>query len=176
MKHIIIVVFMLLDLNSLQAQITKRNWLVGGEGNFSTSKSKFSNGNESDRASQFVISPNIGYFFADKFAGGLKGIIGFTKLEGESINTGFNIGPFLRYYFLDIENRTNLFSEVSYAHGDSGTGLSSNSYSIKAGPSIFLNSSVAVEIALAYNYAKNSSGTSNNQIIAGVGLQIHLEK
>lgn len=176
MKHIFLLAILLLGLNSLQAQITKRNWLVGGDANLSTSKSKFSNGNESDRATQFLISPNAGYFFADKFAGGLKGSIGFTKLEGESINTGFNIGPFIRYYFLDIENRTNLFSEVSYAYGDSGTGLSSNSYSIKAGPAIFLNSSVAIEITLAYNYAKNSSQTSNNQIIAGVGLQIHLEK
>jgi outer membrane protease len=72
-----------------------------------------------------------------------------------------------------------------------GTGYSegvrsshSNDFNIKAGPSIFFNSSVALEVTLGYQYTEttflnsgsSSSQIENNNLILGVGLQIHLEK
>ena len=94
----------------------------------------------------------------------------------------------MRYYFLKPENLINLFSQVDYLYGSGfteGTRTSyNNEFNIKAGPSIFFNSSVALEVTLGYQYL-NSKGTStnsssgeliNNNFILGVGLQIHLEK
>ena len=40
----------------------------------------------------------------------------------------------------------------------------------------FLNSSVALEVALNYLNHKVNDGTQNNTIYLGVGFQIHLEK
>ena len=50
------------------SQITKNNWLVGGSGNFKTTKTeKLSDGTKPyDDRTIFSISPNIGYFFYDK--------------------------------------------------------------------------------------------------------------
>lgn len=47
---------------------------------------------------------------------------------------------------------------------------------IKAGTVFFLNSSVALEVALNYVNKKVNESTQNNIIYLAVGFQIHLEK
>ena len=56
------------------SQITKNNWLVGGSGNFKTTKTeKLSDGTKPyDDRTIFSFSPNVGYFFYDKLAGGIS--------------------------------------------------------------------------------------------------------
>jgi hypothetical protein len=84
---------------TLNAQITKGHWLVGGDASFLSSKTESEiNGNTSE-TSFLIITPNIGYFFIDKLAVGLDLQFSFVD-PGKSVNSqsyGFN--PFLRYYF-----------------------------------------------------------------------------
>jgi hypothetical protein len=49
------------------SQITKKNWMVGGSGRLASQKETLN----SSEAKGFTIelSPNVGYFFIDKFAG-----------------------------------------------------------------------------------------------------------
>ena len=56
---------------TLNAQITKGNWLVGGDASFNSTTVNDSDGNETGKSNGIRIYPNIGHFFFDKFAVGL---------------------------------------------------------------------------------------------------------
>ena len=167
------------------AQITKGNWMVGGTGNVTSYENK-NNNNGSDIISKGIginISPNIGYFIVDKFVAGASLGFGYTKPEGYQSDFGYGIGPFIRYYFLKEDKRINILAQANYNFGQNITGVSkskSNSYGFKAGPAIFFNSSVALEITLDYDSSKlmpnNSSSSSYSNFQIGLGFQIHLEK
>lgn len=188
-----------------QGQITKGNWLVGGNLNFSSAngESISSTGTQKSTYSNISISPNIGYFIIEKFAAGLK--TNFTNAKskdgdmirdgitvgsgGHSNTTWFDFGPFTRYYFLPSDNQVNLFSEANFMYGtaNSHPGKGSRySYSFYAGSAVYFNSSVALEFTIGYNsskstlYGLNSRNddytNKNNAIQIGIGFQIHLEK
>lgn len=73
---------------------------MDGRGNASFSSVKYNVGLGSHQSgTQIQIQPNVGYFFSNKFAGGIA--INYnheTALFGDG-TTLFGIGPFVRYYF-----------------------------------------------------------------------------
>ncbi len=166
------------------AQITRGNWLVGGTGNFSSYENTFSNNGTEviNKGIGINISPNVGYFFVDKFVAGTNISIGYSKIKNYEDNFGYGIGPFARYYLLKEDKQINFLVQASYtfsaSSGDSKSKYSG--YGFKAGPVIFFNSSVALEITLDYNTAKlipNSlADSSYKNLQIGLGFQIHLEK
>ena len=172
----------------LNAQITKGNWIVGGDANYSSVKyeSEFNGIKNSSTASSIRINPNLGYFFKDKFTGGLQ--LNFTFLEpGSSINSNrYSFGPFLRHYFLKEEKRINLFAQVNYnfGFGKNASNLKTdyNGYAIKAGTVLFFNSSAGIELSLNYLNSTSKSNLDGGRedtsktFIIGLGFQIHLEK
>lgn len=161
---------------SLNAQITKNNWLVGGDVAFSYSKSKSDAGSET-----FIMkaSPNVGYFFFDKTAFGTKVDYTLSRSKSDDGTTKFDrllVSPFARYYFLESEKQVNVFIESSYGFSilneDNFT-----EFSIKGGTAIFLNSSVAFEISIAYlNSNSKNAYVGANTILLGFGVQVHLER
>ena len=168
------------------AQITKGNWMAGGDASFFSNKSESeSNLNPNvTETSYLILTPNIGYFFMDKLSGGISFNFNFVE-PFESVNSqsyGFN--PFMRYYFLDRDKLVNVFSQINYhvGFGKNGSGTSSktNGYGVKLGSSLFFNSSVALEFSLNYNKTKNTLDGNNTrnirQFLIGLGLQIHLIK
>lgn len=205
MKSILTIITFLFLSYSANSQITKGNWLVGGSANFSSANGQSISGSGSQKYTNtdISISPNLGYFFIDKFAFGLKP--GFTNNKnegGDLINGGvvvgsgghsnitwFDIGPFMRYYFLPVENRVNVFTEINYKYGTANNHPGKGnrySYSFYAGPVVYFNSSVGIEFTIGYNSSKstlkglNSSNddytSKNNMFQIGIGFQIHLEK
>ncbi|WP_435138409.1 outer membrane beta-barrel protein [Formosa sp. A9] len=173
--------------SSLFSQITKGNWLVGGTGDFQKSKIKntTSNGNIQEFESMhFTISPDIGYFLADKFAAGL--VLNFTVNNPSGSNNsswGYQIGPFARYYFLNTDKIINVFGELNCSFGkgisNQNSDSNSNNYEVKAGTALFFNNSVALELSLNYNLNQlntNSSDLDTKSLTLGIGFQIHLEK
>lgn len=153
------------------AQITKNNWMLGGNANFSYSEAKSQNTTGTSFSTQ--LAPNVGYFVYDKLAVGSK----FDYIIGNTISTSFYLGPFVRYYFLDKEKRINLFLEPSYNFGLGKLSSDYSKFSTKAGTAIFMNSSVALELSLNYNIGKSkSTDITYKSILFGVGLQIHLER
>ena len=176
----------LLSFITSNAQITKGNWMIGGNIGFDYSKIENKNSNSSGTIIEYnelgtyniLLEPNIAYFIKNKFAIGtsISYINGFT--EGNKINSdGMNLGinPFLRYYFLDVEKNYNIFLEPSYNHFVSKGLGNANGFSLKTGLSFFLNRSVAIESILKYSKSSNDTYNKNN-IYFGFGFQIHLEK
>ena len=168
---------------------------------FSTQQHNNDLGLQSQRMTNIQLTPNIGYFFENKFAGGLK--LSFATSRNKNIsdgagynlgkNTTYGFGPFLRYYFLNAIKPFNLFIDGSYQYNiERGGGVSStsntplpvpitqytkNTFSIAAGPVIYFNTSVGLEFLIGYTtskYVQNSSRTNSIQV--GLGLQVHLEK
>ena len=162
----------------VNAQITKGNWLVGGDATFNNSKVLDNDGNEISRGHGIRINANFGYFLLNNFAAGLVPRFNYGNTEGRPSSSGYGIGPFTRYYFLKSEKSINVFADANIIYSSSKTeGFSRNhnsSYRIKLGTAIFFNSSVALEFAVGYHSANFSTVT--NTIELGFGFQIHLEK
>ncbi len=168
---------LLLTITS-NAQITEENWLVGGSASFGKSSSK-SEGGFTQSSTGLRIEPNIGYFVKNKFALGLSASFGYSKTDGGVSTIGYGGGPFVRYYFLKPEKIVNILAEAKYSIGTSKTqGIDEStfgtSYNFKAGPVIFFNSSVALEMTLNYDTVK-SDQTIFNDLTFALGFQIHLE-
>lgn len=185
--------FLLLYSFAADAQITKGNWMMGGDADFSIRKER---GAGKVNKTLFDIQPGAGYFFVDKFAVGLK--LGYangtsrtigdnTYSEGKDIK--YTLGPFARYYFLHSDNPFNILADIGYRYGiRRGRGGSPTSttawsrygthmFAFGAGTVLFLNSCVGLEFLLGYSTEKvvHYRG-SDGSFLFNAGLQIHLEK
>ncbi len=190
MKQLVISFLLITTCYTVKCQLSKGNWLVGGTGKFYSYNSENSspNYNTVGKYTQIDLSPNIGYFVADKLALGLKPT--FSSISGKGTTTGgfstnvqrYWIGPFGRYYFLETERQFNLLAELSYQFGLFNAGGQKGdlrTFSALTGPVIYFNSSVGIEFLLGYSYSKEDIESSLKIINKGfqiaVGLQIHLE-
>ncbi|WP_019039447.1 outer membrane beta-barrel protein [Psychroflexus tropicus] len=178
MKHFLLLIALVASL-SLNAQITKNNWLVGGSAAFSYTE----NDNQSNSNNlRLSLSPNIGYFFLDKLALGPRPNYFLNRGNsdsGTSKSERIILAPFVRYYFLEAEKKINVFAEGAYNLDIDvfGDGDNPEDFEIKAGLAIFLNSSVALETSLSYiNSNSKNQFVGNHTFLLGFGLQIHLEK
>lgn len=186
-KHLIAFIILYFTQYSLAAQLTRTNWMAGGNAAFTTAKYKDPNDNYSTR--NFSLSPTIGYFFADRFAAGLRVNYSNYELHTTQIGTGLPgeghdvtvaAGPFARYYLLqDLERPVNLLVEGNYAYGYSSAIDSKkyflNRYSFAAGPAYYLNNSIAIEFTIGYVSTTQYQGTTAGLEVR-IGFQIHLEK
>jgi len=169
------------------AQITKGNWMYGGNASFSK-KESFNNNFKNDKlkTSEFDIKANAGYFFIDNLQAGVR--IGYSDFKYRHINADSNrywlkYGAYSRYYFLKPEKIVNVFIDGGYFLGnnvfESGDYKDNvNGFSISAGPTIFFNNSVAMELAVNYSSTKlkgANDGTENN-LQFSLGFQVFLEK
>ena len=192
MKTITCIVLTILFSTASMAQLTKGNWLMGGNASYSAQKSRGQNTIVSD-TKLLDIQSNVGYFIIDKLAGGLiiNGQLYHIKYPqpdgsiGEEWRNSIGTGPFIRYYFLSTDNRINIFSAANFLYtfnwGKSSYTSTYNdnasSYEISGGAVVFLNTSVGAEVSLGYNKKSYTDFDSKGEgIVFRIGFQIHLEK
>jgi hypothetical protein len=199
MKSFLLLPIALITFLTTYGQLNKKTWLVGGNGSFYTSKTdvkalSVSGVSGVSRETSVNISPNLGIFVIDRLAVGLRPFVTleagkFTPNDpsfggGSGRNNRFGIGPFLRYYFLEKERQLNLVSEASYQIGVykslGGTEGGLNRLSFLAGPAIYFNSSVGLELLLGYRRDVNETNgfykDTKSGFSANIGFQIHLKK
>lgn len=137
MKIIISVLLLVLFSNSIDAQIKKKQWMIGGVADFSYSDGDASINNTSNgnsKSSSYTASASPAYFFIDKLCAGLrigaggayakeKYFSSFGSYSSKSKVNSINLSPFIRYYLLDVSKKINLFADASYtySHGRSET-------------------------------------------------------
>jgi hypothetical protein len=198
MKKNILFILAVSMIKISSGQLTKQNWLVGGNGIFNSTTYNNSAGIPGQKMTNIQLTPNIGYFITDKFATGLKLSFGSVRfrIEGQNNltkNTTYSFGPFVRYYLLPIKKQFNILIDGSYQYGIERSGGGSapigqplefsitqykkNTFSISAGPVLYFNSHVGLEFLIGYTTSKyvKFSG-NNNTLLVGIGLQVHLEK
>lgn len=182
MKKSLLVALLTLTVSATYAQIYQGQWMVGGNAAFSSAKYGDVSGT---KVTTFNISPDVGYFFINNFAGGIRLSFTSEKLENAGdASTNFVAGPFLRYYFLPAAQKVNIFLDGSYGFGSAGESSKQgyNQFEFMAGPAIFLSPNVALEIALdylsqggdAFKSSFNNVDKRYNSFGAKVGFQIHL--
>lgn len=176
MKKFVLLIMVVISGHQLSfSQVTKGNFLLGGS--ISYQSTKFSDGG--DNTNIFNVMPDVGYFFADRFAGGLRAAFTNYSNDGDSYRD-LLIGPFARYYFLPAANKTNIFLDGSFMFGsekDEGfDAISKTQFAFAAGPAFFINPHVAVEATVGWRSLKyeDDEGRYNTFGIA-VGFQIHLD-
>ncbi|WP_416439368.1 hypothetical protein [Phnomibacter sp. MR] len=185
MKIKIVLVVAVFFVANSYAQISKGNWLVGGNGEFQRQKTTYSTTEIS--STQLSISPKIGHFILDRFAIGLY--TNYSRTVSKSnINRSrysiFGVGPFLRYYLLNIEKNANINLIVEgngayNVHTNNSISVKSDylSYSILTGPVIFFNSSVGIEFLFGYKgISELKNDTRSSGIHFNIGLQVALER
>lgn len=164
------------------SQLSEGNFLVGGSASLNSSKYNLPGGGSSNLSSA-ILSGDIGYFIGDKFVIGLNP--GYSKSTVNSPYTNveyFDIGPFLRYYILNIEKTVNIFSEFKYQFGFTKTNQNTessnrNKFGSNAGVAVFFNSAVALEFSLGYEFLKyNNNSGSLNTVNSSIGFHFHLIK
>lgn len=185
MKKILISVLFIIAANAAFSQINKGQWMVGGNLSFTSSKDKTTVGGESQSGKTTTIlsfNPDAGYFFMDKFAGGLR--LNLTTATGGY--SSLFVGPFLRYYLLPTAQKVNIFADGTFGFGSSKASStdksqSATAFQIMAGPAIFLNEHTALQIAPFFRSESSTEdvgGTkykfSTTNFGAMVGFQIHL--
>tara|TARA_R110002051_G_scaffold234056_5_gene295627 strand:+ start:18200 stop:18799 length:600 start_codon:yes stop_codon:yes gene_type:complete len=180
----IYILFFAITANS---QITKGNWMVGGNASFSN-KQIYQNQFKEISKSKFTeldINANAGYFFIEKLQAGIRlGYSDYKLKEFTGSDRHFlNYGVYSRYYFLKPEKLVNIFLDGEYYLGSSSFSsgeLKDNihGYVISAGPTIFFNSSVAMELGLNYSSTKfkGVNDSTENNLQVSLGFQIFLTK
>jgi hypothetical protein len=171
-------------------QLLKNTWLAGGSVFYTNTESINDPGTISEE--EFKLSPNVGFFIANKFAAGIRVAYAMRKSEYKDQVTGntsytditkvWELGPYVRYYFLKPDKLVNLFADGFYSYGIRKNNFyseieKSNNYSIGAGPVIYFNPNVGLELMLGYTYTtyQNSDIVYNNFFV-NIGFQIHLKK
>ena len=170
------------------AQITKGNWMVGGNGSYSNKESYTNNFNSSKlKTTEIDVKANIGYLFVDNLQAGI--ILNYLKYNLKNDDSGasnkhwLKYGVYSRYYFLKNEKTINFFLDGSYSLGNriyynGDYKDKSSGYSFSAGPTVFFNSSVAMEMAVNYSSTKfkGINDFIENDLRFTIGFQIFLEK
>jgi len=180
-KSILLFFIAFIFYHNADSQISKGNWLVGGNATFSRLQNS-STASVQFKQTNFEIRPLLGYFLKDKFAIGLDPSLTFGSNNIANTSTVITVGPFFRYYFLDTDNRVNLFAETGYDYGSiigkgQGKGQHLNTVSFSGGPVIYFNTSVGLEFIITYATTKVAGFSgNNNKVQFGIGFQIHLEK
>jgi hypothetical protein len=172
------------------AQTEKGNLLVGGTAHYTINR--YEDGRGSNRL--LNISPNIGYFFADKWLVGANLPMAYQLTERPTFSQkvtifSFSAGAFLRRYF-KLSNRMQWFGQAEYNRGwyknnlnevFGGNTISSNIHSWNVGAGIgatyFFNQSIGLEGLFKYNY-RSQGGIFNTYpqyaLNFNLGLQIYL--
>ncbi|WP_445956176.1 hypothetical protein [Yeosuana sp.] len=170
MKKITLILSILLFTLSVKAQITKGNWMFGGDAIIQGYKFK-----NSEKFNYYAeIFPKAGYFVIDKLVIGSE--IGIF-INSATFYTSFV--PFTRYYLLSPEKTINPFIEGGLGFKnikdkqDIDPTLTEFMYQFKLGTSIFFTNSVGLNVTLNY---KNNSFQFDQEISVAFGFQIHLEK
>jgi hypothetical protein len=177
MKRIFFAAVLMVGSYAASAQISKGQWLVGGNASFKSEKFGSSDNN---KVTTFEFKPDVGYFFLDNLAAGIRFNYSSSKVKSEDkANTYLLAGPFVRYYFLPAVQKVNIFVDGTYGFGKEGQDpkINLNGYEFTAGPAIFLSPNVALELGISYQSLKYKDiSDRDNTFGVNVGFQIHLGK
>lgn len=184
-KHSILTILVtLVFLQGVGAQMLDQgNFIIGSTLGFSKANSKISletadvNTDEKGHdATQFSISPKVGYFLLDNFALGIGMDYTFSTVKEPNQNrtddSDLLFGPFGRFYYPITEDMA-LIAETNVGFGNSNDhqtiggevqDVNTNIFAIGVGPgfTIFSSSGIGVEALFKYNFARSKFDTDIN--------------
>jgi len=163
---IAITVFLLSVTITSFAQLDQGSWMTGGNVGFQSFKASSS----ASTVQTFYLSPNIGYFFANKVAAGLD----FSYYN--SSTSLVSVGPFMRGYIK--MGKADLFLHARFVYSNvSSSGFTDDQFGFGGGPAfgVFLNDYVALEALFDY-YIPDLDAGGSSALALNIGLQIYFPK
>ncbi len=199
MKKITLIVILITFYSIAKCQLDQGTWLAGGSATFNKYREYYTTPTFTliNKYTEFTLYPAVGYFFAEKFAGGIRGGVTYFKEHniaatggvsgGSTQSIQYSAGPFARYYFLNPDKVYNILADVCYQFGsnrylgalhDQGK---LNTFSILAGPEFYFNTAVGIEVLLGYfektkskNSPLNGFNSDSKGLEASISFQFHL--
>lgn len=206
-SSLLTVVLMVCLLGISNAQVLESgNFIIGSTLGFSSADSKVKqilNGAEQTNTGpvslQLNFSPNIGYFLADDFVLGIGMDYTFGRFEEPSRDrtedSNLLFGPFFRYYY-DLGENMAFFAEMDLGFGNSSNdqfignsqqSITTNIFSVGAGPgfTIYSSNAIGIEALFKYNFARSRFNTTSidqvqtetiiktNQFDISLGIQFY---
>jgi outer membrane protein len=102
------------------AQTSSGTVAVGGGIRFTSVTQE--TGAQDSKTTQVLFRPNVGYFVANNFMVGVNLDLSSSKTKtgtGESKNSGYNVGPFARYYMFTSNEKFAFIGEAGLLFGSS---------------------------------------------------------
>jgi hypothetical protein len=170
MKNLILAFFFVAAVNSVQAQTSGGDWMVGGYFRINTS----------DNNTQIGFTPSAGAFVIDNLALGGNLKFDYTK-SGNVKVTDFGIGPFVRYYFTNANVRPlfhtnlNFLSSKTKVPNASSTNTGLN-YFLGGGAANFISDHVSIDALMGYDHTKYKGFDGSGGFAFNVGFQVYLHK
>jgi outer membrane protein len=141
------------------------------EGNLSVGTSK--DNNTDVKTTNVEFTPQVGYFFSDKFAAGVYFALNNEKIKspGSTVKSdAFGVGIFGRYYFLEAGQRFKFYAQANagYAHVKAN-GAKGDGFNVGAdlGVNYFVTKKIAVNFAFAnivgYTSTKAKGAKAENE-------------
>lgn len=158
MKKLFLAAFAVFAFASVDAQedakifgFSEGDIFVEGNIGFNSSNDK----NTDEKTNSFNISPKVGFFITDDLAiGGELSLNSFKEEVGgtdTSDMTGFGVGAFARYYFLDLGERFRTNAEFGVAYSSSNDKIDDEKLNgFGAGLGLGINYFVTEKIALSF--------------------------
>lgn len=125
------------------------------------------------KKNEFGFAPSAGYFISDDFAVGLGLNISSSKSKTGNIiaseGSGFGVGVYGRYYFLELGQRFKTYGQVGVGFGSSKeNSVKSTAFNVGAtlGVNYFLTERLAINFAVSdligFRSSKPEGGTATN--------------
>ncbi|WP_179008003.1 outer membrane beta-barrel protein [Winogradskyella forsetii] len=128
--------------------------------------------NNEEKTSSFNISPKLGYFISEDLA--IGGELSFMSSKEEfagtdtADNSGFGVGAFARYYFLDLGERFKTYTEFGVGYASQNDKLNDFKVNaIGAGLDLGINYFVTEKIALSFGLKNVLSFTTAKADVDG---------
>jgi hypothetical protein len=152
-----------------KALIDEGNKIYGGAGSFGLNWQKSPTLKFTVSNYNYNLSAKGGWFVIDQLAvGGQIGVSGAGTNTSVTFNSNFwnlSLGLFGRYYFLDSDNKFNLFNEfnaglgVQYNNTNSRSDFYFLGYGV--GPTFFVTSELSLDLSLNLNFQKFNGNWRN---------------
>ena len=196
MKKILLLFPLFLSI-AVSAQTSKGSFMIGGSGSMSFNKNDW-NGSGNTKQTSLNLSPDVGYFFANRVVGGLylplevsRSKTKVSSLPEEYHGNGYSVGvvPFIRYYmpvksfFIVTEASYGwYYSKNKFETSDPISGVvigeeeittKYKGFSFAAGPAFFLNPYTSIEILANYQRT-DFDAMDQSTFYLSIGFQIYL--
>ena len=128
--------------------------------------------NTDEKFNSFSITPKAGYFLSEDLAiGGLVSLTSSkTEVSGTDVsdNSGFGVGAFARYYFLDLGERFKTYTEFGVGYSTEKNKIADvKENTIGAGLDLGINYFVTEKIALTFGLRNVLSFSSSKLDVDG---------
>lgn len=147
---------------------TQGDLFIEGNIGFSSTNDK----NLDEKSNGFNVAPQLGYFLTNDLA--IGGILSFNSFKEEVSGvdvldqSGFGVGAFARYYFLDLGERFKTFTEFGVGYSSAKDQISDVAFNtIGAGLDLGINYFVTEKIALTFGLRNIVSFSSTKSDVDG---------